>query len=232
MQDGWSSISRHQIIAHSVNIGGKSYLLQSEDCGSNKKTADHCAKHAIQNINHIANTYGTDVFALCTDSENKMVAMRRIVQMKYPKMLIFGCSNHYLNLVDNAVTIPAMKQITEIQLFFRNHHRPHALLLEKNGLNPQVPNETRWSSKCECVRTFCENWHLYNEIVNTYDSDNMFTQEIKRKIRNFDNYKAAVDLREHLTIIKVAMDTFQAEDVTLAGKFYPIDILRIIISPV
>lgn len=199
-------------------MGGKSYLLQSDDCGSNKKTAEYCATLAMHYIENIFENYGTHVFAICTDSENKMVAARRIIQNKYPKMLVFGCANHYLNLVDKAVTPSAMKHIVEIQVYFRNHHRPCALLMEKNGMKPQIPNETRWSSQCECVRTFCENWHLYNEIVNTHDSDTMFSNEIKKKIRNFGYYKAALELRDQLSIFKVAMDRLQADDMTLSGR--------------
>lgn len=193
--------------------------MQSEDCGSNKKTAEYCASIAVKNIANIFDKYGTEVFALCTDSENKMVAMRRIIKTKYPKMLVYGCSNHYLNLVDKAVTPSAMKEIIEIQTYFRNHHRPNALLMDRKGLKSQVPNEIRWSSQCECVRTFCENWHIYNEIVNTHDNDNMFTNDIKKKIRNFQCYKYALELREQLAIIKVAMDTMQADDVTLSQTY-------------
>lgn len=141
------------------------------------------------------------------------------MQNKYPKMLVFGSANHYLNLVDKAVTPPALKQIVEIQTYFRNHHRPCAFLMQKKGMMPQIPNETRWSSQCECVRTFCENWHIYNEIVNTYDDDAMFTTEIKKKIRNFDYYKAALDLRDQLSILQVAMDKLQADNMTLSGSF-------------
>lgn len=103
------------------------------------------------------------------------------MQNKYPKMLVFGSANHYLNLVDKAVTPPALKQIVEIQTYFRNHHRPCAFLMQKKGMMPQIPNETRWSSQCECVRTFCENWHIYNEIVNTYDDDAICSQLKLRK---------------------------------------------------
>ena len=56
-----------------------------------------------------------------------------------------------------------MKHIVEMQKYFRNH-QPHSQLINKNGIMQQIPN-TRWNFQKECVRTFVENFHKYNEIL-------------------------------------------------------------------
>ena len=38
------------------------------------------------------------VFAACTDNENKMVKMKASLREKYPKMMIYECSTHLMNL--------------------------------------------------------------------------------------------------------------------------------------
>lgn len=66
------------------------------------------------------------VFAVCTDSENKMIKMKELLTEKYPNLITYGCSAHYLNLVEKEVTPRTlMKHIIEVQKYFRNHHQPH-----------------------------------------------------------------------------------------------------------
>lgn len=66
------------------------------------------------------------VFAVCTDNENKMNKMKEILKEKYPNLLTYGCSAHYLNLIEKEVTPKTiLKHIVEIQKYFRNHHQPH-----------------------------------------------------------------------------------------------------------
>jgi hypothetical protein len=85
------------------------------------------------------------VFAIYSDNENKMVSMRNIIESKYPDIIKYGDSAHYLNLVGQAVTPDSlMKHIIFINKYFRNHHNTHGWLKEKNGMMPQLPSDTRW----------------------------------------------------------------------------------------
>lgn len=54
-----------------------------------------------------------------------MVRMKELISEKYPSILTYGCSAHYLNLVEKAVTPNSvMKHILPVQKYFRNHHQP------------------------------------------------------------------------------------------------------------
>ena len=83
--------------------GNKSYLIDVEDCGSNKKTTNYCFEKVEKTIAHVKEKYGKDTFAIVTDNENKMTAMRTQVQRKYPKIITYGCASHYMNLVEGEV---------------------------------------------------------------------------------------------------------------------------------
>lgn len=50
LQDGWSSVKNDAIIAASIHTGRKAYLLETLDCGYEKKTAEFCAEKAVQSI--------------------------------------------------------------------------------------------------------------------------------------------------------------------------------------
>lgn len=77
-----------------------------------------------------------------------------------------------MNLIEKELSSKTvLKDLVELQKYFRNVHQAHGWLREKNGLMPQIPNETRWSSHFECVETFVTNYHLYRQISteNVYD---------------------------------------------------------------
>lgn len=88
-------------------LDGKSYLLSSKDPGSDKKTAKYCADNALADIQAIKTNFNKDVFGVCTDNEAKMLSMRKIINEENPKILTYGCSAHYLNLLEQGVTSTA-----------------------------------------------------------------------------------------------------------------------------
>lgn len=65
------------------------------------------------------------MFAVCTDNENKMIAMRNRIHDEYPNILVYGCNAHYLNLLENDITPTVLALIEKVQKYFRNHHQPH-----------------------------------------------------------------------------------------------------------
>ena len=71
-------------------------------------------------------------------------------------MLIYGCCSHYTNLIENAANTGRAGSgwakkggIVEVNKYFRNHQKEAAMLSEKVGKKPQLPNDTRWMSDRE-----------------------------------------------------------------------------------
>ena len=164
-QDGWSNTQNDPIIAHSFHDGSKSYLLNIVDCGASKKTGEYCFKVIDEAIDELREEYSKEVFAVCTDNENKMKKMKDLVSNKYPDMLCYGCSAHYANLLEKDVSLPAVtKHVVEVNKYFRNVHVAHGLLKEKGGRMPQIPNDTRWNSEVDCLESFKDNHNIFMEI--------------------------------------------------------------------
>ena len=90
VQDGWSNVKRDAIIGTSVHTGTSSFLLHADEAGPEKKTADFCAKKACDMIEHIKTTFEKEVFAICTDNENKMKSMKEIVKGTHPGIVTVG----------------------------------------------------------------------------------------------------------------------------------------------
>ncbi|XP_031328801.1 uncharacterized protein LOC116159856 [Photinus pyralis] len=219
LQDGWSNVRNDPIIATSIHTGKDSYLLSATDCGAEKKTAEYCTQLAIQSIEDCKRKYNKDVFALVTDNENKMKMLRRNIRETYSEILTYGCSSHYLNLLENVISPKTvLKHIIEIQTYWRNHHQPHGWLREKNGKMPQIPNDTRWNSQLDCVRTYNQNYFTYREIIKEHPQE--IIEPIKRKINDFNIYQNSLDLEEQLKVVGTALDTLQGDNVSLADAVH------------
>lgn len=209
MIDGWSNIKNDPIIATCIHTGTYSYFLNAIDCEANAKTAEYCAKIANEAIDYCKKDLGVEVFAICSDNENKMVKARELLEKEH-KLITYGCSAHYLNLLANEVTNKTiMKHIIALHKFFCNHHKPHGWLKEKNGLMPQLPNETRWNSQAACLNTFIKNYALYLEIQAQYSNE--FPEHINRILGNAMIYKEAINLHKQISIIEEALIKIQCE---------------------
>ncbi|XP_047128963.1 uncharacterized protein LOC124809189 isoform X2 [Hydra vulgaris] len=213
MQDGWSSVTNDPIIAHSAYDGLNSKILCITDCASNKKTAKYCTELLCNVIKDLKETYNKEVFAVVTDNENKMKKMRDSIKETYPNLLTYGCSAHYLNLLEKEVTHPdVIKHVVEVQKYFRNTHQPHGWLREKGGHMPQLPNDTRWNSQIDCIETYIKNYQIYVEIVDNHD----IPIKIRKIIENRAIFREANSLQTQLKIFGVVLDQMQSDSCHLS----------------
>ena len=62
------------------------------------------------------------VFAVCTDNENKMVKIKALLRENYPKLMTYECSAHFRNLFEkDASPKTILKHTIEVQKYFKNH---------------------------------------------------------------------------------------------------------------
>ena len=212
--DGWTNIKNEPIIATCIHTGLKSFFLNAIDCASDKKTAEYCANITSEEIKQ-CNDFGIDVFAVCTDNENKMLKARELLKEKHENLITYGCSAHYLNLLAEEISKKdILKHIAEVHKYFRNHHVPHGWLKEKNALMPQLACETRWNSQANCVTTFIKNYPLYLEIQVEHADD--FPANINRILGNAMIYKEAVNMQKQLMVIENVSIKIQSEATNLS----------------
>lgn len=74
---------------------------------------------------------------------------------------------------------------------------------------PQLPNDTRWNSHVDCVKSFTTNYHKYREIALEHNKD--FHANISNILNNVGLYNEAVHLEKQLCLIANALDKFQKE---------------------
>ena len=216
-QDGWSSVQNDPVIAHSFYDGKNNHLLNLKDCGSNKKTAEFCFDMLDEAIKEIRMKYNKDVFAICTDNEAKMKKLRSLVERKYPMMVVYGCSAHYANLLEqDVVNTRVMKHIVEIQKYFRNVHRAHGLLKERSGCMPQIPNDTCWNSSVDCLQTFIKNHGHYVSVkTEMLIIGEDMPKHISQSVDNIGLLRDAETLLSQMNKFGSALDKFQSDNCSI-----------------
>lgn len=96
IQNGWSNIHDAPIFSHSFIGNGEAYLIHSIECKGDKKTAEYCATK-FEEAMFMLQEQGFKVVAGSTDYCNTIIAVRRLLQSKYPELLLCGCTPHMLN---------------------------------------------------------------------------------------------------------------------------------------
>jgi Protein of unknown function (DUF 659) len=218
-QDGWSSVRNDPIIGSSVSFNGRNYVVAANDAGSSSKTAEFCADDAKTCMDSIRKAYNKEVFAICTDNEAKMRLMRTILSKEYPDLITYGDPAHFLNLLEKEITPePLLKHVVEIQKHFKYKHKAHGLLKMLKGAEPQLPNETRWSSKTACLKSYTANYGIYCQIVR--DHSDKIELAIAKKINNLGIYHSACDMIIQLDVLEKSMVALQKEALNLGEVFY------------
>lgn len=135
---------------------------------------------------------------------------RKSESLREQNLIVYGCAAHYLNLVENDVSPRViLKQIVEVQRYFRNHHQPSGWLTEKNGVKPQLPNSTRWNSQNDCIDSFLKNYQIMHQICIEHKS--VIEKEIIQIMNNAGLYMEAVHLQQQLRLVSSALDSFQKD---------------------
>jgi len=173
VEDGWSNVHNDPVTATCVHVNGKSYFVKATDNGSAKKTAQYCKDQCEATMQEVQEKYSCTVRSIVIDNEKKMEKMKRMLQQDDDRLIVYGCSSHWLNLLGQELTpSPIMKHVVEVNKYFRNHHQPSAWLKEvSDTVKPQLPGETRWNSQLTCIDTFIRNHAGYTHIANTHEEE-------------------------------------------------------------
>jgi hypothetical protein len=210
MKDMLTSHSRAPIIASSLTVPGKTFPFDFIGPGAEKKTAEFCFNLAKDSIERAEKEYNCEVVGFVSDNEPKMKAVRALLVKWRPHLIVYGCSAHYLNLVEsNATPSSIMASIVSVNKFFQDHHQPMQMLKAKGGLMPQLPNQTRWTSQRAALLTFIENHQKMLEIRD--ENKSLFKPEIKRFL---DNRLLLVEVRnmiQQLDCVSCALNIFQSD---------------------
>lgn len=214
-----STYFREPIIASTIACRGQIFPHDFVHTGSNEKSSQYCFELAKKLIIKAETTYQCKVVGFISDNENKMLLVRKLLQEWRPDFIVYGCSAHYLNLVQKSATPPTvMSKIISVQKHFLNHHKPLAWLREKGGLTPQLPNATRWMSQRAALRSFIKNYPKMIKVMDEHGKDNKkeFSAEVKTFLESRLLFINAKHMLELLNKVSKALNAFQSGQLDLS----------------
>lgn len=207
--DGWSNIHNEPILALTLSVNGKVYIIDCIDTADSKHTADYLMKIVECNAEKAKEKFGCTVKSFVTDNAANMSKMRKELG-KGDNIITYGCSAHLLNLLSQDMQIKNIKEhITEIIKYFRNHHIPGSLYKQAGGAMLVLPAETRWNTLVNSMESYLKNWEILVKVCRE------FSEEVDQKIINKVNDKGlkrtAEDYLDRMKPIAVALDSIQRE---------------------
>ncbi|CAL4085922.1 unnamed protein product, partial [Meganyctiphanes norvegica] len=119
------------VISTSVTCEGTGYFIDAQCTGSTTKTAEVCQELLAKSKTYAETTYGCQVQTVVTDNAKNMVKMRDAIEKVEEEgrepLITYGCLAHWLNLLGKDLTPDQlMKQVVDINKYFRSHHVPSA----------------------------------------------------------------------------------------------------------
>ena len=222
--DGWSTIMNDPVIGVCFYAAGKCYLLETVDTtGENHNTA-YTTEIALKFKRQIEADFEVSVIGLVTDNAANMNAMRTEVKRECPKLSVYGCQAHIVNLlVKDIINLPEFKscssKVVSVLKYLRNTHAASAELKKHNMPRPSLPCDTRWNSAIESFEYFVVHWSTIAEIINSsglrrHDAIYRYMEEIQLK-------RSANDAIDFLKPIGASLDKLQRNDCCL-GEAYEI----------
>lgn len=218
--DGWSNIHNEPIIASCIKVNEKSYIVDVENTGTTKKSAEFLSAKCSEIIGIAKEKYDCEVKSIVSDNAKNMEKMRCQLEEKSESegstLITYGCAAHWLNLLGQDITPSSItKHVTDIHKYFRNHHAPGAWLKECNDhVSPQLPVLTRWSSQLTCFETFIRNHTSYVKITNEHHDE--LDSNIVARIRDFNLYQQVKDLISQLKPIASALAFLESDSANIA----------------
>ena len=84
---------------------------------------------------------------------------------------------------------------------------------------PQIPNDTRWNSVVECLRTFMRNHALYVDVkTQMLNKNEDMPANISQAVDNIGLLREAEHMMSHMKKFGSALDRFQADDCKLGDS--------------
>jgi hypothetical protein len=212
LQDGWQSPQGEAVIAHSLYVEGQHYMIDAQAAGVNGKTGEFCLSRFDEAMKIASEDYNVEIIGLVTDNCNTMRKLQRLVSLKYPDLLVYGCNSHLFNNIGKDLTPPIVDEVVAVQKYFKNHDLPAAALKKLGGTRPVIPNDTRWNSQLDAFRSFRNNQAKYLDLSRKPNICDSMTSEIKATISNgtiFEKINQALLLLEPIAF---SLDTVSSQN--------------------
>lgn len=216
--DGWSNIRNDPIVCSCVTCDGKTVLVDTIDTTDHHHTGDYLETVASASIQKAELLFNCKVGSVVSDNAANMAKMRRQLQANTGDdeakanipIITYGCSAHILNLLAKDFEIPdATAHVLKVIKYFRNNHFAHAKYSLTKANNLVMPQEVRWNTMCDSLKSYVRNWPILMQIAD--ENKEEISIDIRNLIQNVNIKRNAEDLVARLEPISKALDKIQSD---------------------
>ncbi|XP_076038547.1 uncharacterized protein LOC143023811 [Oratosquilla oratoria] len=156
------------------------------------------------------------VGSVVTDNAANVNKMRKLLEQENElKLVTYGCTAHILNLLAHDLEIDNIKEhVVNIVKYFRDNHYASARYRQEGEQRLVMPQDTRWNTMCNCLKTYIKNWPALMKICEV-DREQIDVR-VREKVSNLTLKRSAEDLLARLEPIAVALDKAQSDKCTIA----------------
>lgn len=215
--DGWSNVHNEPIVCVTVTTEeGKIYLTDTVDTSGKPHTAEYLEELAVSSVRKTESDFGCRVRSIVTDNAANVAKMRRNLEQREDiDVITYGCSAHLLNLLAHDMEISNVKEhIVYVMKYFRNNHFALAEYRKEGGHSLVLPQETRWNTMCDSLKSYISNWSIMMKICETHRQ--VLDSVVHQKVTNVGLKRSAEDLLSRLEPIAEALDRVQRDGSSIA----------------
>lgn len=130
-------------------------------------------------------------------------------------VITYGCSAHLLNLFAHDIEIPSVKELVlKVVKYFRNKHLPSAWYKEANGKKLVMPQEVRWNTVSDCLRSYLDNRGILIPICQ--DRGSQIDDEICALVSDVDLTRQVADFLLRIKPVSIALDRVQRDNTNIS----------------
>ena len=92
--DGWTGVNSHHLLASMVGVNGKVHPIQVDDILGDCKSAENFIQHLEWAMEELTMKWEIALVVIVTDASGECCKAKKILQLKYPSLIILDCYVH------------------------------------------------------------------------------------------------------------------------------------------
>ena len=94
--DGRTGVNSHHLLMSMVAVNGKVHPIQVDNISGDCKTAENPVQHLERAMEELMTKWEIALVAIVTDTSGECHKAKKILQLKYPSLIILDCYAHQI----------------------------------------------------------------------------------------------------------------------------------------
>jgi hypothetical protein len=223
VSDGWTDNTGNSII-NVLFCTPKPFFFKSVTSNCESHTGEYISNILIGAIDSVGHK---KICAVVTDNAANMKNAWKILQEKYPYLIIFGCLAHGINLlIKDILGIHGfdiiLKDVKDIIKFFKNRQLPREMLKQnqiENGGKPialSLAVDTRWGSNAKMLESLLKCRNQIEAVTVNKDITKIMPTILRRTILDVNFWFSVENIQQLLKVPSDVITNLEGDSANLS----------------